>query len=334
MFWAVAKSSNQKLKLLYIMKFLMEETDEEHSLTTAQIISRLNAVGISAERKTVYENLEDLRQFGLDIESARCGRSNGYYIASRDFELPELKLLVDAVQSSKFITRTKSDRLIRKIESFASKYEATQLQRQVFVSNRIKNDNESIYYNIDKIHNAINHDLKLSFLYFDWTCHKDKKPRRDGKRYKISPWALSWDDENYYMIGYDTEADMIKHYRVDKMEKIEPESEKREGKEKFSRFDMAVYSKKVFGMFGGSEETVEMRFSDKLAGAVIDRFGRDVIIIPGGDGYFTVRTEVFISPVFYSWIFAFGADARIVKPQSAVEEFRKMALEAANINNI
>lgn len=321
----MAKSPNQKLKLLYMMKFLLEETDEEHIMTTQQLIDRLAAAGISAERKSIYENIEDLRSFGLDIECEKSGRASGYYIASRNFELPELKLLVDAVQSSKFITKKKSDRLIRKIESFASRYQAQKLQRQVFVSNRIKHENESIYYNIDKIHNAINADKKLTFLYFDWTPEKKKQPRRGGERYEVSPWALSWDDENYYMIGYDSETDMIKHYRVDKMEAIEPSEAKREGRERFSSFDMAVYSKKVFGMFGGSEETVALRVKNELAGAVIDRFGSDVPMIPSKDGFFSVRVQVFVSPVFYSWIFAFGDGVQITAPEKVIRGFSEMA---------
>ena len=321
----MAKSSNQKLKLLYIMKFLLEETDEEHIMTTQQLIDRLAAVGIGAERKSIYENIEDLRQFGLDIEREKSGRASGYYVASRNFELPELKLLVDAVQSSKFITKKKSDKLIHKIESFASRYQAQKLQRQVFVSNRIKHENESIYYNVDKIHNAINADKKLTFLYFDWTPEKKKQPRRDGLRYEVSPWALSWDDENYYMIGYDSDTGMIKHYRVDKMEAIEPSGAKREGREQFSSFDMAVYSKKVFGMFGGREETVTLRVKNELAGAVIDRFGSDVPMAPAKDGFFSVRAQVFVSPVFYSWIFAFGDGVQITAPESVRRGFSEMA---------
>ncbi len=321
----MAKSSNQKLKLLYIMQYLLRETDEDNPVTTAQIISMLESNGISAERKSIYENIEDLRQFGLDIENSGTGRSSGYYIASREFEMPELKLLVDAVQSSKFITRTKSDRLIKKIEALTDRHQAEKLQRQVFVTNRIKHDNESIYYNVDEIHTAINSDKKLSFFYFDWTSEKTKRYHRGKKRYVVSPWALAWDDENYYMIGYDSEADMIKHYRVDKMERITAEDIEREGRERFSRFDMAIYSKKVFGMFGGEEKTVTIKFREDLAGAVIDRFGRDSMIIPSKDGYFTVRVNAFVSPLFYSWVFGFGNGAKIIDPPEIAEEFKKMA---------
>ncbi len=323
----MAKSSNQKLKLLYIMKYLLEETDEENPVTTPMIIDMLSNHGINAERKSVYENIEDLRLFGLDIETTGMGRSSGYYIASREFEMPELKLLVDAVQSSKFITAKKSDKLIKKIESLASHNQATELQRQVVVANRIKHDNESIYYFVDIIHSAINNDKKLQFNYFDWTPEKTKKFHKDGKKYVISPWALCWDDENYYMIGYDSAADMIKHYRVDKMDKIAPADESREGYEKFRKFDMAAYSKKVFGMFGGAEQTVIIKFKDDLAGVVIDRFGKDAMIIPGKDGYFTLRVTACISPLFYSWVFGFGKNAEIIEPLYIRDEMKKMAEE-------
>ena len=178
-----------------------------------------------------------------------------YYIANRSFELPELKLLVDAVQSSKFITHKKSNELIKKVEGLASVHQARQLQRQVFVQNRVKTMNESIYYNVDKIHNAISQGVKVSFLYFEWavsftTKERIKRPKRGGERYAISPWALTWDDENYYMIGYDSESKKIKHYRVDKMQSIELTDEKRDGQRVFQKFDMAQYSKMTFGMYG------------------------------------------------------------------------------------
>lgn len=324
------KSSNQRLKMLYILKFMMEETDEEHRISTAEIISRLNDVGIAAERKSIYENIYDLQFFGIDIIQEQNGRNSGYYIASRDFEMPELKLLVDAVQSSKFITKKKSDALIKKIESFASKHQAKELQRQVFVTNRIKYENESIYYNVDMIHTAINCDKQLTFSYFDILPDKTKSLRHNNKIYKISPWSLSWDDENYYMIGYDSDSGIIKHYRVDKMTKTAISDENREGKEAFSDFDMAMYSKKVFGMFGGKEETVEMEFSDSLASAVIDRFGTDVIMIPQKNGIFKVKAQVFVSPQFYSWVFGFGADVKIIAPDNVKSNFVKFAKSVIN----
>lgn len=205
----MAKKSNQKIKLLYLMKILLENTDDEHGMTLAEISDALGEYGIDAERKTLYDDIDVLCLFGLDIEK-RKGKSVTYHVISREFELPELKLLVDAVQSSRFITHKKSNELIKKIEGFASRYEAQELQRQVFVANRIKAMNESIYYAVDYIHDAINRDAKIAFQYFTWDEHKQKKLRHGGKIYLISPWALTWDDENYYMIGYDSDENKIK----------------------------------------------------------------------------------------------------------------------------
>ena len=238
------KSSNQKLKLLYLMKTFQEKTDEQHALSVPELIAELGRYDISAERKSIYDDLEALKLFGLDIESAR-GRTTGYYLASKNFELPELKLLVDSVQSSKFITLKKSMALIKKIESLCSVWEGQSLQRQVYVANRIKTMNESIYYNVDKIHTGIADNRKISFMYFEYAVTKEKVYRRGGGRYVVSPYALTWDDENYYMIAYDSDAGLIKHYRVDKMTDIAVTDEKRDGSEHFQNLDIAVYSKKA-----------------------------------------------------------------------------------------
>lgn len=316
----MSKSANQKIKILYLMKILLERTDEQHGMTLEEISNALLEQGVEAERKTLYDDLEVLRVFGLDIEKHR-DKTVRYHVVSRDFELPELKLLVDAVQSSKFITAKKSNDLIKKIESFTSRYEAGQLQRQVFVSNRVKTMNESIYYTVDYIHDAINHNLKISFQYFEWNEKKEKQLRHDGQKYHISPWALTWDDENYYMIGYDSNAGFIKHYRVDKMLKIELSDEKRDGAELFKNFDTAVYSKKTFGMYGGKEETVTLRCNNKLAGVIIDRFGADVPFTNVTDTHFDCRVKVYTSPLFYTWLMNFGADITILSPAHVIDGY-------------
>ncbi len=322
----MAKGTNQKIKILYLMKILLERTDDEHGLTLEEISSALYEYGVEAERKTLYDDIETLRTFGIDVEK-RKAKSVTYHIVSRDFEIAELKLLVDAVQSSKFITHKKSSQLIKKIESFASKYEAQQLHRQVYVANRIKTMNESIYYTVDYIHEAIVENKKVSFNYFEWNEKKEKQLRHDGKRYIISPFALTWDDENYYLIGYDSEACKIKHYRVDKMLKMKVENEKRDGAELFSDFDMALYSKKTFGMFSGREDVVTIRCNNKLAGVVIDRFGEDVTIMPGNDDYFVFSVKVYISRQFFAWLMNFGSDMKILSPDYARDEFISLAKE-------
>ncbi len=321
------KGANQKIKVLYLMKILLERTDDEHGLTLSEISHALSEYDIEAERKTLYDDLEILRLFGIDIEK-RKGKTVRYHVVSRDFELPELKLLVDAVQSSKFITHKKSNELIKKLESFASQYEAQQLQRQVFVANRIKTMNESIYYTVDYIHEAINNNVKVSFQYFEWNEKKQKQLRHDGKQYIISPWALTWDDENYYMIGFDSDSGIIKHYRVDKMLGIQLTEDKRDGADLFKDFDMALYSKKTFGMYGGREETVTLRCKNHLAGVIIDRFGRDIIFSNVSNTDFEIHTKIHVSPLFLTWLMNFGTDITILAPDNVKQDYIKLAKEA------
>ena len=238
----MAKTSNQKAKILYLMELFLEQTDEEHPLPRKRLQEKLSDIGIYAERKSIYNDIETLKNFGLDI-AYRKEHPEGYYLARREFELPELKLLVDAVQSSRFITQKKSDSLIRKIEKLTSRYEARQLQRQVVVADRIKTMNESIYYNVDKLHAAISMDEQIAFRYFEWTVSKELRLKRGGENYHVSPWALTWDNENYYLIGYDMDAQIIKHFRVDKMLHIELSGSRRAGREVFARFDLAQFTK-------------------------------------------------------------------------------------------
>ncbi|MEG0875488.1 MAG: transcriptional regulator [Clostridiales bacterium] len=329
----MAKSSNQKLKLLYIMKILLEKTDDTHMITMAEITDELNSYGVTAERKSIYDDIEALKLYGLDIEKTG-GRGCCYYIANRTFELPELKLLVDAVQSSKFITARKSNELIKKVESFASIHEAQLLQRQVYVANRIKTMNESIYYNIDTLHTAISKGKKITFRYFEWvvtfgTSEKIKKHyRKEGNFYTASPWALTWDDENYYLVAFDSEPGIIKHFRVDKMELIKITSDNRDGKDHFADFDMAAYTRKVFGMFSGNEQKVKMRFHNQLIGVVLDRFGKDVFLSQDGTDHFIITTDVVVSPQFYGWLTSFGNLAKLIFPEEAIETYKNHLIAA------
>ena len=323
------RSSNQKLKLLYVMQYLLQETDAEHPAPTGKIVEYLNAQGIQAERKSIYDDIDALRLFGMDIEQNESKRSGGYYVASRNFELPELKLLVDSVQSSKFITHQKTTTLIKKIEKLASTYEAQLLQRQVYVANRIKTMNESIYYNVDAIHTGISQNKKIQFKYFEYTVQKERKYRKDGAFYVISPFALTWDSENYYLVGYDSEAGIIKHYRVDKMTNISAIEEPRDGMDAYKELDMAVYVRKVFGMFSGTEEVVKLRFANHLVGAVLDRLGQEVSIIPDGDENFTVSAQVVVSPQFFAWVSGFADEAKIIGPEHVVEQMREHSRKVA-----
>ncbi len=315
------KSSNQKQKLLYVMKLLLERTDEAHPVSMAQILDYLEARDIRAERKSVYDDLEVLRQFGLDVIRG----PEGYYIGQREFELPELKLLVDSVQSSKFITYKKTLSLIKKIESLASVYDAQLLQRQVYVRNRVKSMNESVYYHVDEISAAISADRTIRFRYYEYTVSKERRFRRSGKVYEASPFALLWDNENYYLLAWDDEAGLLKHYRVDKMADIARTDAPRRGKEAFAKVDMSEYSKHVFGMFAGQAEQVRLRFAAHLAGAVLDRFGRDLILVPEADDRFTVSVSAQVSPQFFAWVFGFGDEVEILSPPSVRAAFREQA---------
>ena len=319
----MAKSSFQKLKTTYVMLYLLQNSDEEHPVSVHQIIDFLESKGISAERKSIYSDIEALQTMGLDIIMVNHGRFHGYYAASRVFELPELKLLVDSVQSSKFITHKKTMELIRKIEQLASIHEAQLLNRQVFVKNRIKSMNESIYYNVDEIHTGIASNRKIRFKYFEYDVYKEKKFRRDGAYYVVSPYAMTWDDENYYLVAYESAFDRMVHYRVDKMAEISVTEEERDGQEAYKALDLAVYTQKTFGMFSGDEVSVRLRFRNYLVGAVLDRLGRDVFIVPDGNNHCTVRVDVVVSPQFFAWVLGFGDSAKILGPGAVVEQMRQ-----------
>jgi len=318
------KSSNQKQKILRIMKILLDHTDETHMLTVNEIISKLAEFDINAERKTIYDDIETLRQFGFDIVMGKA-KSFGYYIASRDFELPELKLLADAVQSSKFITERKTMQLIKKLEGLMSKHDAGKLRRQVYVQNRVKSMNESIYYSVDALHEAISEDKKISFRYYDYDIRKNQVFRRDGEPYTVSPAALTWSEENYYLIACSDEREGLTHFRVDKMSNVKKLPQPRCNEA--SEFKLAEYSKKIFGMFGGDEKDVKLRVNNKIIGSVIDRFGKDIIMIPEDETRFTITVRIALSPIFCGWLFQFGNLCEVLEPPELKENLKQRAKE-------
>ena len=328
----MAKSYNQKMKLLHILRILNEKTDEKHYLTAAELIEELDKEGIRAERKSIYSDIEELVEYGYDIIHVKSRINGGYYMGNRDFELAELKLLVDAVQSSKFITKKKSEELIRKIERLTSVYEAKSLQRQVYVTNRIKTDNESIYYNVDDIHNAILNNKKVKFQYMDWSITKELKPRKNGQWYEISPYALIWAEERYYLVGYSANDQEIRHYRVDKIGKMEILNDKREGMDNPGTFDVAAYSNKMFGMYGGKAESITIGFPQKMIGVFIDRFGKEIDIRKREEDYLSVRVSVVPSGQFYGWIAGLGNEVKIMGPLTVQKEYCNYLEEILNSN--
>lgn len=317
------RGTNQKFKLYRLAKIMLERTDDDHYITMPEIIDALGEYDITADRKSIYSDLRDLEVLGIEVEGEKVGNRFHYHVVSRTFELPELKLLVDAIQSSKFITESKTNALIKKLEQLVSKYEAMKLQRQVFVSGRIKTMNESIYYSVDAIHHAISENKKIRFQYFQWNVKKEMELRHNGAWYHISPWGLSWDDENYYLVGYDSDGGKIKHYRVDKMIHIQMTDEKREGKECFKKLDMADYARKSFGMYGGKEQKVKLRVANDLAGVIIDRFGKNVMMIPEDEAHFTVNVDVHVSKQFLGWIISLGEGVKIISPDEVVDQMKK-----------
>lgn len=316
------KGERQKLKLLYLAEWLWRDTDEEHGLTAAELLRRLEGAGIAAERKSVYDDIRALTEFGMDIVTGH-GRQGGYRLVHRTFELPELKLLVDAVQSSKFLSERKSRALIRKLESLTSRWEAQRLQRQVYAVGRVKSANESIYYSIDTIHTAISRDRQVAFRYFEWTMDKTARYRRGGTDYERSPYALVWDDENYYLVAYDHTASPpgIRHYRVDRMENLRVLETPRAGKALLGGMDMAQYVQRTFGMFGGEQREIELRFAARLAGVVLDRFGKETTLLPQGEEGFRVHVRAVVSPQFMGWLSGFGPDAQLLGPPDVVKEY-------------
>lgn len=326
----VRKGENQKLKMLYLVKILSEETDDLHALTMPQILEKLSNYGVTADRKIIYLDLEELRKFGFDIISERQGKSYYYHLGARVFELPELKLLVDSVQSAKFITDKKSNELIKKIESLVSKYESKQLQRQVVISGRVKTMNENIYYNVDQIHQAIGKECQIQFQYFQWNINKDMQLRKNGALYQVSPWALMWDDENYYLIAYDEQEDKIKHYRVDKMLKVKVTPVPRKGKKQFNNFKLPKYTKSLFGMFSGTETNVTIEAENTKVGILIDRFGKDIPIIPIDENHFKTTVSVFVSNQFLGWIISLGSGIRLIAPKSIIHQMQE---EIKRLNN-
>lgn len=318
------KKANQKLKLYYLYRIMLEKTDDEHGITMPEIQASLQAYDVPADRKSLYDDLEALKVLGVDIIGEKDGRSFKYRVGSKQFDIAELKLLVDAIQSSKFITEKKSNELIKKITSLASNYEATQLKRQVVVQGRVKTMNESIYYLVDGVHRAIAENRQISFEYMHWNIEKKMERRREGL-YVVSPWALTWDNENYYLIAYDASEDMIKHFRVDKMKNITVLDDVRSGKDKFNEFNLANYAKMSFGMFAGEQTKVSIAFENSMVGVFLDRFGKDITIFPTkvGKGWSEIHVDVSLSNQFFGWIFGLGPKVKIVGPNEVVERFKK-----------
>lgn len=316
------KESMQKIKLLYLYDILLKETDENNCLSAQELIKRLEEKDIFVERKTIFSDIQTLKDFGLDIVVKKSRENSGYYLNSRDFELPELKIITEAILSSRFISAKKSKNLINRLSILVSPSERKQLEREVYVSGRVKTENESVYYNVDMLHNSMLENREITFYYLTWNPDKTLAPRKNGKLYRVSPWALTVKDENYYLIAYDDQAKQIKHYRVDKMKDIKTVGRsKRLGKEKFSVYDLGEYTNQNFGMFGGDNDVVSLSVPEDKVGIIFDRFGKDISIKPDKNHRYVMRVHVCVSSQFYGWLTGLGADIYITGPEQIKNEY-------------
>ena len=314
-------AQDTKLRLLYIWQILSEETDEDHILSAFELIGQLERrYDVKADRRSIYNDIDTLKEFGIDIVTVK-GADHGYYIAGRDFELAELKVLADSVQVAKFITRKKSEDLIKKLKLLTSVHQGKQLQKQITLLGRPKATNETIFYNVDAIHSAIYKNQQITFQYAEWTMKKSLSVKKGGMLYQVSPWALVWDDENYYLVAYDHATEEERHYRVDKMKNIEAQSAPREGEKILKKFDAADFGKRTFGMFTGKDEDVVLSAPKRMVGIFLDRFGRDIMLIPDDNERFHVSLPVTVSPQFFGWLAALGSEVSIVRPAPVREQF-------------
>jgi len=303
----MARSENQKLKLLYLQKILLEKTDDEHGLSISEIIKELENYDITAERKSLYDDIASLNKFGLEVAKQKTGNRHEYKVLSgRHYQLAEVKLMVDAIQSTRFITKKKTDELIKKLEKEVSINEAKELRRTVFIEKRSKTENESIYISIDQIYRAIQKKRQITFYYYQWVVEFNgykkvyERPKKNGALYTVSPWCMLWDDEKYYLVAYDSAKKCIKHFRVDKIKSVKILDEKRDGADEFNGFDVSTYTKRTFGMFGGdSPQEVTLRIENHLIGVIIDRFGSDYHIVKADDSHSDVTVSVYTSQQFF-----------------------------------
>ncbi len=318
------KSDNQKLKILYIMEYLQKNSHEGHPVRANELIAMLEKHNIRADRKTIYSDVAALIDYGMDILSIP-GKNGGYYVASRNFELPELKLLIDAVQSSKYLTEKKSRELIEKLCRECNEDDARLIRRNVLVSGRVKSMNETIYYNVDTIQEAISQNKQITFRYFDWDFGGKRKYRE--KSYAASPYGLCQDNENCYLLAH-SQRHGITHYRVDRMSDIALAEDKRTPCPELTDKALVDHAQQLFSMYGGDPVDVKLRFHRSLLNVAVDRFGRDAMLIPDGPDHFNVTVKVAVSPMFLSWLLGFGSQVKILHPASVVEQFKTLCQQS------
>ena len=319
----MARGENQKLKLLYLKQFFEEKTDEDHPATMPEILAYLHARGVEAERKSIYTDLDALSDFGMDVRKDERGKSYQWF--DREFELPEVKLIIDSVASSKFLSEKKSDALIKKLGTLCSEHQRKELRRQVRVMGRAKSMNNSVLINVDQLHAAIAANTTVRFKYFHYNLKMERVYSRKGEVYEVSPWALLYDNDNYYLYAF--VDDDFRIYRVDRMASVEQGTKERQGKEAFEKKDMPAFSKSTFGMFNGQEERVEMVFHNRMMDVVIDKFGKEVWLEKVDEWHFKISVPVAVSPQFFAWVFGLGNYVTITGPEHVKQQMKEMLEE-------
>lgn len=327
----MAQDNWQKVKLLRLSELLRQETDEEHPMTTMTICSRMEKMGIPCERRVVARDIALLNEIGIEVMTCQVGKEKGYYVADRSFSVPELKILIDAVQASGFITEKKTEEFITKIAALGGTHRAEILKGNVVHFNTRKHSNESIYYNVDAIEQAILNKKKFIFRYFDLDMNGQKKYRRDGHHYVVEPVALVFNEDNYYAVTYSSRHDGTANYRVDRMDSVEMVDEDICEKALELRSEVCEYTEQAIKMYGGPIQTVVLEFDNKLTGAVYDRFGEGISMMEAGDGKLAASVKVQISPTFWGWLFQFGNKMKVISPESVKDEYNNRLTETAGL---
>jgi len=321
----MADQSIKKIKLLRLMELLREETDEQNPMLASTVCKRLAARGVEVDRRVLTRDIDVLNEYGYEVMSTMIGHEKAYYVVERSFSVPELKILIDAVQAATFITDKKTPEFIEKIAALGGAHRADILKDNIVCFNTRKHSNETIYYNVDCLEDAIQANKKVIFLYYDIDEHGDKVFRRDGHHYVVEPIALIFNDDNYYLTCYSEKHDNIANYRVDRMSSVEMIEDDISEKALQFRGKVDCYTEQVFKMYGGSAEKVSLEFDDTLIGVVYDKFGEDTKMVRTGENTIVASVDVQISPTFFGWLFQFGSKMKILSPTNVADEYKKQA---------
>lgn len=318
----MAEQNIKKIKLLRLMEILRAETDEQNPMLASDVRARLADKGVIVDRRVLTRDIDILNEFGYEIMSTMVGHEKAYYVIDRSFSVPELKILIDAVQAATFITDKKTPELVEKIAALGGAHRAEILQENIVCFNTRKHSNECIYYNVDCLENAIQNNKKVIFLYYDLDEHGEKVYRRDGHHYVVEPIALVFNDDNYYLTCYSSKHDGTANYRVDRMSAVESIEEEISEKAIELRGEVGCYTEQVFKMYGGELENVTLELDDKLIGVIYDKFGEETKIVRTGETTLAASVKVQVSPTFFGWLFQFGKQMKILSPDSVCQEYK------------